>query len=94
MKLLGSQLSKSTSENLIAIKPLLVCDADLQRRNTLLVCRLVGLEQTVESRPLPDFPFVEKTVLVLGRESSGIPPQILQVIIHRVKTKSFMAAQV
>ena len=42
-------------------------------------CRLAGLEQTVESKPLPDFPFEERTVLVLGTESSGIPPQILQV---------------
>ncbi len=46
------------------------------------MCRLVGLEQTVESQPLPEYPFEEKTVLVLGRESSGIPPQILQVIHH------------
>ena len=43
------------------------------------LCRLAGLEQTVESKPLPDFPFEERTVLVLGTESSGIPPQILQV---------------
>lgn len=41
--------------------------------------RLIGLEQTVESKPLPAYPFPEKTVLVLGRESSGIPAHILQV---------------
>ena len=33
----------------------------------------------MESKPLPSFPFPQKTVLVLGRERSGIPPQILQV---------------
>ena len=38
-----------------------------------------GLEQTVESKPLPAYPFPERTVLVLGRESSGIPAHILQV---------------
>ena len=41
--------------------------------------RLLGLEQTVESKPLPAYPFPERTVLVLGRESSGIPAHILQV---------------
>lgn len=40
---------------------------------------MVGLEQTVESKPLPSFPFPEKVVLVLGRERSGIPPHFLQV---------------
>ena len=40
--------------------------------------RLIGLEQTVESKPLPAYPFPERTVLVLGRESSGIPAHILQ----------------
>ena len=43
------------------------------------VYRLIGLEQTVESKPLPEYPFPQKSVLVLGRESSGIPPEILQV---------------
>lgn len=52
------------------------------------MCRLVGLEQTMESIPLPGFSFMEKTILVLGRESSGIPAQILQVLSHRVELKS------
>ena len=38
--------------------------------------RLVGLEQTVESTPLPLFAFPDRTCLVLGREQTGIPPQV------------------
>ncbi|KAK9803310.1 hypothetical protein WJX72_011367 [[Myrmecia] bisecta] len=38
---------------------------------------LVGLEQTAGSRSLPDYDFPERTVLVLGREREGIPPDIL-----------------
>lgn len=37
----------------------------------------------MQSKPLPSFPFPQKTVLVLGKERSGIPPQILQVSCSR-----------
>jgi tRNA G18 (ribose-2'-O)-methylase SpoU len=42
--------------------------------------RIIGLEQTVESTPLPAFAFPERSVLVLGRETTGMPPQILQAL--------------
>lgn len=40
----------------------------------------MGLEQTAESQPLPGFPFLSKTVLVLGREKEGIPPEIISLL--------------
>lgn len=45
-------------------------------------CRysLVGLEQTAESTQLPCFAFPTKTVLVLGREKEGIPPEIIALL--------------
>lgn len=45
-------------------------------------CRysLVGLEQTAESTQLPAFRFPPKSVLVLGREKEGIPPEIISVL--------------
>ena len=42
-----------------------------------IFCRLIGLEQTVESTPLPLFAFPDRTCLVLGREQTGIPPQVI-----------------
>lgn len=39
-------------------------------------CRLVGLEQTVQSTPLPGYAFPPRCCLVLGAEKTGIPPQV------------------
>lgn len=41
---------------------------------------LVGLEQTAESTQLPAFTFPTKTVLVLGREKEGIPPEVIALL--------------
>jgi len=41
---------------------------------------LVGLEQTAESTSLPQFKFSAKTVLVLGREKEGIPPEVITLL--------------
>ncbi|WIA08744.1 hypothetical protein OEZ85_008167 [Tetradesmus obliquus] len=41
---------------------------------------LVGLEQTAESTCLPEYKFPSKTVLVLGREKEGIPPEIISML--------------
>jgi tRNA G18 (ribose-2'-O)-methylase SpoU len=41
---------------------------------------LVGLEQTAESTCLQDFRFPPQTVLVLGREKEGIPPEIIGML--------------
>eukprot|EP00775_Hariotina_reticulata_P006297 gene6297-6532_t len=41
---------------------------------------LVGLEQTAESTSLPQFKFPAKTVLVLGREKEGIPPEVIMLL--------------
>ena len=41
--------------------------------------RLIGLEQILESKSLPGYPFPEKIFLVLGRESSCILAHILQI---------------
>jgi len=38
---------------------------------------LIGIEQTNESKPLHKFTFPEKCVLVLGREKTGIPTEII-----------------
>lgn len=46
---------------------------------------LVGLEQTAESKSLPDFAFPHKSVLLLGREREGIPVQLLQLLDHTVE---------
>jgi len=37
---------------------------------------LVGLEQTSESCMLPEFRFPARSVLVLGREKEGLPPEV------------------
>lgn len=42
--------------------------------------RMIGLEQTVESQPLPQFEFPERSVLVLGQEGTGIPAHILHAL--------------
>lgn len=41
---------------------------------------LVGLEQTAESTSLPNYTFPSRTVLVLGREKEGIPPEIIGML--------------
>ena len=40
---------------------------------------LVGLEQTISSKMLGKVEFPKKMALVLGKETEGIPPEILQV---------------
>ena len=39
--------------------------------------RLVGLEQTTNSVPLPEYPFERKTALVIGNERSGLTEDLL-----------------
>ncbi len=46
---------------------------------------LVGLEQTTNSRPLPEFSFQRKTVLVVGNERLGLADEILQQLDHTVE---------
>ncbi|KAF0930705.1 hypothetical protein E2562_034643 [Oryza meyeriana var. granulata] len=41
---------------------------------------VIGLEQTANSKPLDQFSFPSKTVLVLGREKEGIPVDIIHVL--------------
>lgn len=45
--------------------------------------QLVGLEQTTGSESLYCFPFVRRTVLVVGNERLGLEPEVLQ-LMHRV----------
>ena len=42
--------------------------------------QLVGLEQTNDSQPLPEFSFQRKTVLVVGNERLGIDPKELALM--------------
>uniref|UniRef100_A0A0A9DQM5 tRNA (guanosine(18)-2'-O)-methyltransferase TARBP1 n=1 Tax=Arundo donax TaxID=35708 RepID=A0A0A9DQM5_ARUDO len=41
---------------------------------------VIGLEQTANSKPLDQFAFPSKTVLVLGREKEGIPVDIIHIL--------------
>merc|ERR1712202_62578 len=41
---------------------------------------IVGVEQTQESRPLQEFKFPKKCVLLLGSEKEGIPVELLQQV--------------
>ncbi|XP_006650942.1 uncharacterized protein LOC102703022 isoform X1 [Oryza brachyantha] len=41
---------------------------------------VIGLEQTANSKPLDQFSFPSKTVLVLGREKEGIPVDIIHAL--------------
>jgi tRNA G18 (ribose-2'-O)-methylase SpoU len=43
--------------------------------------RLVGLEQTVRSTPLPKYCFPARCCLVLGAERTGIPPQVPLLVL-------------
>ena len=47
--------------------------------------RLIGLEQTEDSIPLPQYTFDRKTILVLGAEKVGIPANILDVLQDTVE---------
>jgi tRNA G18 (ribose-2'-O)-methylase SpoU len=42
--------------------------------------RLVGLEQTTDSKNLPDYAFVRKTALVIGNERTGLTPDLLTML--------------
>ena len=41
---------------------------------------LVGLEQATESRCLYDYPFLRRSVLVIGNERSGLSEEVLQLL--------------
>ncbi|CAL4928552.1 unnamed protein product [Urochloa decumbens] len=41
---------------------------------------VIGVEQTAHSRPMDQFEFPRRTVLVLGREKEGIPVDIIHVL--------------
>ncbi len=47
--------------------------------------RLVGLEQTSNSQPLPGFAFERKTVLVIGNERVGVEDEVLRLLNHVVE---------
>lgn len=42
--------------------------------------KLLGLEQTSDAALLPNFRFPKKTVLLLGREKEGIPPDLMLLL--------------
>jgi tRNA G18 (ribose-2'-O)-methylase SpoU len=42
--------------------------------------RLVGLEQTTDSKDLHDYRFVRKTALVVGNERTGLTPDLLTLL--------------
>lgn len=42
--------------------------------------RIVALEQTDDSTPLPSFQFQEKTVIVVGNENHGVHPRVLEKV--------------
>jgi tRNA G18 (ribose-2'-O)-methylase SpoU len=46
---------------------------------------LIGLEQTEDSIPLPQYTFDRKTILVLGAEKVGIPANILELLQDTVE---------
>lgn len=52
---------------------------DWLRAQRALGYTLVGLEQTMHSVSLDTFQFPKKSVLVLGEEKRGIPPNIILV---------------
>lgn len=43
---------------------------------------ILGLEQTSEAVPLPDYKFEKKTIMLLGGEREGIPPDLLNLLDH------------
>jgi tRNA G18 (ribose-2'-O)-methylase SpoU len=52
--------------------------------------QVVGMEQTAASTSLYDFKFVRKTVLVIGSETRGLPPDILAVCDQGSKLPLFL----
>jgi tRNA G18 (ribose-2'-O)-methylase SpoU len=42
--------------------------------------RLVGLEQTTNSKSLPDYAFVRRTALVIGNERTGLTGDVLRLL--------------
>ena len=42
--------------------------------------RLVGLEQTTDSKNLPEYAFARKTALVVGNERTGLTPDLLAML--------------
>ena len=46
---------------------------------------LVGLEQTTDSEPLPQFSFRRRTVLVVGNERLGLVEEVLRLLDHTVE---------
>lgn len=51
--------------------------------------QLVGLEQTSNSRPLPEFAFARRTALVIGHERQGITEEILRQLDQVVEIPVF-----
>ena len=51
--------------------------------------RLVGLEQTSNSRPLPEYQFARRTALVIGHERLGIVAEILETLDDVVEIPVF-----
>eukprot|EP00211_Chloroparvula_japonica_P000735 CAMPEP_0119129616 /NCGR_PEP_ID=MMETSP1310-20130426/7288_1 /TAXON_ID=464262 /ORGANISM="Genus nov. species nov., Strain RCC2339" /LENGTH=1565 /DNA_ID=CAMNT_0007120049 /DNA_START=89 /DNA_END=4786 /DNA_ORIENTATION=- len=50
---------------------------------------IVGLEQTRESVDILDFSFPKRTVLLLGKEKTGIPVQYLSALDHAVEIPQY-----
>jgi tRNA G18 (ribose-2'-O)-methylase SpoU len=50
---------------------------------------LVGLEQAAHSRPLPEFSFQRRTVLVVGNERLGLVEEVLRLMDHTVEIPVF-----
>ncbi len=51
--------------------------------------QIIGLEQTQQSRPLQDFRFAAKTVLLLGNEKRGAPAELLGLLDQAVEIPQF-----
>ena len=46
---------------------------------------IIGVEQTSQSTSLEEYTFPKKTVLLLGREKTGIPSQFIHMLDHCVE---------
>ncbi|KAG2183567.1 hypothetical protein INT43_006573, partial [Umbelopsis isabellina] len=57
-----------------------------KKQEGYVVC---GLEQTTNSTPLQDFEFPSKCVLLLGKETQGIPAHLLQILDHAIEIPQF-----
>lgn len=58
----------------------------LQKRNGY---KIVGIEQSANSKMLHDFDFPQKAVLVLGKEDRGIPIEFIQILDACVEIPQF-----